>query len=60
MCLCALTKIRIIYFPSFLLLLLFKQTTNFVHRIPWFGISIGFAVGKKILMGVVYNPILDE
>jgi len=35
-------------------------TTNFVHRIPWFGISIGFAVGKEILLGVVYNPILDE
>jgi fructose-1,6-bisphosphatase/inositol monophosphatase family enzyme len=35
-------------------------TTNFVHGLPWVGISIAFAVAGKVLLGVVYNPILDE
>lgn len=35
-------------------------TTNFVHGLPWVGISIAFAVSHNIVMGVVYNPMLDE
>eukprot|EP00397_Hematodinium_sp_SG-2012_P046316 GEMP01052283.1.p1 GENE.GEMP01052283.1~~GEMP01052283.1.p1 ORF type:complete len:348 (+),score=66.36 GEMP01052283.1:44-1045(+) len=35
-------------------------TTNFVHGIPFCCVSIGFVVDKKAVLGVVYNPILDE
>lgn len=35
-------------------------TTNFVHRVPWFGVSIALAEGEEVACGVVYHPILDE
>jgi len=35
-------------------------TTNFVHRFPFVAISIGFAIHKKVVVGVIYNPILEE
>ena len=35
-------------------------TTNFVHQLPFVCISIAFAVQKDILLGVVYNPIMNE
>ena len=35
-------------------------TTNFAHGFPWFGISIAFAKGDKILVGVIYCPVQDE
>ncbi len=35
-------------------------TTNFIHGIPHLGISIGVYENGLGLMGVVYNPILDE
>lgn len=35
-------------------------TMNFVHRFPYNAVSIGFAVNKEIVLGVVYNPILDR
>ncbi|KEP63322.1 UNVERIFIED_CONTAM: inositol(myo)-1(or 4)-monophosphatase 2, putative [Hammondia hammondi] len=35
-------------------------TTNFVHSIPHTCVSIGFAVNKQVLIGVVYAPILEE
>jgi hypothetical protein len=35
-------------------------TTNFVHGVPWCAISIGFSVRKLLVLGVVYNPALDE
>ncbi|XP_055935295.1 inositol monophosphatase 1-like isoform X2 [Argiope bruennichi] len=35
-------------------------TMNFVHRFPYNAISIGLAVNKQIVLGVVYNPILDR
>ncbi len=35
-------------------------TTNFVHQLPFFAISIGAFVDEVPLFGVVYNPILDE
>eukprot|EP01117_Protostelium_nocturnum_P017882 TRINITY_DN7360_c0_g1_i2.p1 TRINITY_DN7360_c0_g1~~TRINITY_DN7360_c0_g1_i2.p1 ORF type:complete len:237 (+),score=64.68 TRINITY_DN7360_c0_g1_i2:213-923(+) len=35
-------------------------TTNFVHGYPWVCVSIGFAVKKEVVVGVVVNPILKE
>jgi len=35
-------------------------TTNFVHRYPFVAISIGFSIKKEVVVGVVYNPILNE
>ena len=39
-------------------------TTNFMHGIPFFAISIGVlkktAKGNELIAGVVYNPIFDE
>jgi len=35
-------------------------TTNFVHQFPWVSISIALAISGKVVVGVVYNPILDE
>lgn len=31
-------------------------TTNFVHRYPYVSISLGFAVNREPVVGVVYNP----
>jgi inositol-phosphate phosphatase/L-galactose 1-phosphate phosphatase len=35
-------------------------TTNFVHRFPFVCVSIGLVVNKVPVVGVVYNPILEE
>ncbi|MEQ9360659.1 MAG: inositol monophosphatase family protein, partial [Rhodospirillales bacterium] len=35
-------------------------TTNFLHGIPQFAISIGLERDGQIFAGVVYNPITDE
>ncbi|KAK9091917.1 hypothetical protein Syun_026828 [Stephania yunnanensis] len=35
-------------------------TTNFVHGYPFVCVSIGLTVGKVPVVGVVYNPIIDE
>ncbi|MGM0534133.1 MAG: inositol monophosphatase family protein, partial [Campylobacterota bacterium] len=35
-------------------------TTNFVHQIPIFGISVGVVENGQPVAGVVYNPVLDE
>ncbi|GBM47239.1 Inositol monophosphatase 1 [Araneus ventricosus] len=35
-------------------------TMNFVHRFPYNAVSIGLAVNKQIVLGVVYNPVLDR
>jgi fructose-1,6-bisphosphatase/inositol monophosphatase family enzyme len=35
-------------------------TTNFVHKFPHSCISVGFALNKKILLGIVYNPIQEH
>lgn len=35
-------------------------TTNFVHRNPEIAISIGLAVAKEPVVGVIYNPVRDE
>lgn len=34
-------------------------TTNFVHGFPAACTSLGFAVGRRAVVGVVYNPFLD-
>ncbi len=35
-------------------------TTNFAHSFPFFAVSIGLQVNKEIVVGIVYNPCLDE
>ncbi|XP_010538424.1 PREDICTED: inositol-phosphate phosphatase [Tarenaya hassleriana] len=35
-------------------------TTNFVHGFPFVCVSIGLTVRKVPIVGVVYNPIMDE
>ncbi|MEL7049319.1 MAG: inositol monophosphatase family protein [Pseudomonadota bacterium] len=35
-------------------------TTNFLHSIPLFAISIGLEREGKLFAGVVYNPVTDE
>ncbi|XP_064641429.1 inositol monophosphatase 1-like isoform X2 [Lineus longissimus] len=35
-------------------------TTNFVHTFPFTCISIGFLVNKKAMIGIIYNPVLDD
>jgi len=35
-------------------------TSNFLHGIPHFGISIGLEHNKEIICGIVYDPIKDE
>ncbi|CAB3988279.1 Inositol monophosphatase 1 [Paramuricea clavata] len=35
-------------------------TTNFVHKFPFSCISIALAINKELVVGVVYNPTLDE
>ncbi|ANB13027.1 inositol monophosphate 1-phosphatase INM2 [Sugiyamaella lignohabitans] len=34
-------------------------TTNFIHYFPYSCISLGFAIDKKPVVGVVYNPFLN-
>lgn len=35
-------------------------TNNFIHAFPFSAVSIGLAVGKQPVVGVVYNFILDQ
>jgi myo-inositol-1(or 4)-monophosphatase len=35
-------------------------TTNFLHGIPQFAISIALKRGESIVAGIVYNPVQDE
>jgi myo-inositol-1(or 4)-monophosphatase len=35
-------------------------TTNFVHRLPHFGVSLAFYEGGEPVAGCVFNPLLDE
>ena len=35
-------------------------TTNFLHGIPHFAISVALAKNDEIIAGVVFNPVLDE
>ncbi|AWB10259.1 myo-inositol-1(or 4)-monophosphatase [Thermodesulfobium acidiphilum] len=35
-------------------------TTNFIHRLPWFAISIAYIKDNEIKIGLVYIPLLNE
>lgn len=35
-------------------------TTNFIHGIPVYCVSVGLARGKDLLVGVIHEPSLDE
>jgi myo-inositol-1(or 4)-monophosphatase len=35
-------------------------TTNFLHSIPHFAISVALERGKDIVAGMIYNPVQDE
>ena len=35
-------------------------TSNFLHGIPHFGISLGLEHNKQIICGIIYDPIKDE
>ena len=35
-------------------------TTNFVHGFPFVCVSIGLVIKKEPMLGVIYNPILNE
>lgn len=35
-------------------------TTNFTRRFPWFCISLALVKRDELVLGVVYNPILEE
>lgn len=35
-------------------------TNSFVHGLPQFGMSIALSLKKELVVGIVYNPILNE
>lgn len=35
-------------------------TTNFLHSIPIFGVSIGLERDGELVAGLIYNPVMDE
>ncbi len=35
-------------------------TTNFIHNLPIFAVSIGLQYNKETIIGVVYNPAVDK
>ncbi|KAF9413300.1 hypothetical protein BGZ94_000776 [Podila epigama] len=35
-------------------------TTNFVHGFPYVAISIGLAINKEPVVGVIYNPMMNQ
>lgn len=35
-------------------------TTNFVHRFPYIAVSIALLIQKQTVIGLIYNPILDQ
>jgi len=35
-------------------------TTNFAHGFPFFGVSIGLEIEREMVLGIVYNPVMDE
>jgi myo-inositol-1(or 4)-monophosphatase len=35
-------------------------TNNFYNRVPFFAVSLAFAKGSEVLVGVVYNPVTRE
>jgi myo-inositol-1(or 4)-monophosphatase len=35
-------------------------TVNYVHGVPFYSVSIAYAEGSKLRLGVVYDPVRDE
>ncbi|CAF3005496.1 unnamed protein product [Rotaria sp. Silwood2] len=35
-------------------------TTNFVHGLPFVTISVALAINKQVVLGVIYNPIMND
>ncbi len=35
-------------------------TTNYIHQIPVFAVSIALKYGDDLILGVIYNPLSDE
>lgn len=35
-------------------------TTNFAHRFPFFAVSIALEIESEVVLGVVYNPYMNE
>ena len=35
-------------------------TVNYAHRLPIYSVSIAYAIGNEVQLGVVYNPAMDE
>jgi len=35
-------------------------TTNFAHRFPFFAVSIALEIENEVVLGVVYNPYMNE
>ncbi|CAF1053554.1 unnamed protein product [Adineta steineri] len=35
-------------------------TTNFVHGFPFVAISVALAINKQVVLGVIYNPVVDH
>ncbi len=35
-------------------------TVNFAHAIPFFAVSMAYAMGDRVLLGVTYDPMRDE
>lgn len=35
-------------------------TTNYAHHLPIFAVSVAFAAGGKVHLGVIYDPMRDE
>jgi fructose-1,6-bisphosphatase/inositol monophosphatase family enzyme len=55
-----ITLTAVPWFPIFLTHKPIDGTANFVHRIPQVCVSIGLTMNKEPVVGVVYNPIMDE
>lgn len=35
-------------------------TTNFAHGFPYFAVSLGLLKGDEVVLGIVYNPMVEE
>lgn len=35
-------------------------TVNYAHALPIFSVSIGLEINKEVVMGIVYNPVMNE
>lgn len=35
-------------------------TTNYIHRLPYCGISVALTIDKELEIGIIYNPVANE